>query len=298
MLSIQGLTKRYDDVPVLNGVDLELAEGEVLGLLGRNGAGKTTLLSIISGLLSAGSGSVLLDGVDVISDRSTLLTALGFVPQDLAIYPTLTVTANLRFGADLKMVPRREVKADIDRVAERLLLGELLDRKAGELSGGEKRRLHAAIGLLGKPRLVLLDEPTVGADAVTRNQLLEAVRELAVEDGAACVYTSHYTPEVEAIADRVAILHHGVIRTTGTVSTIVANEGRAQLRLTFSEALQSEHWDHEMKTQVELDTDFPSETLAKVLADLGDNAAALQSVDIVRKSLESAYLALTEGDES
>lgn len=222
------------------------------------------------------------------------MTALGFVPQDLSVYPTLTVASNLRFFADVRMVPRRDVGREIERVGECLLLSDLMGRKAGELSGGEQRRLHAAIGLLGRPRIILLDEPTVGADAATRSQLLKAVRALSKEDGTACIYTSHYTPEIEAIADRVAVLHHGVIATHDTVDALIESHGQSQLELEFSRPVSSSYWNHEASEQVSLATDVPSETLAKVLADLDLDAPALASVDIVRPSLESAYLALTE----
>jgi len=294
MLTIAGLHKRYGDNQVLNGVDLQIAPGQVLGLLGRNGAGKTTMLSIVAGLLRPDAGQVLLDGHDVSKDRALLMASLGFVPQDLAIYPTLTVSANLRFFADVRAVPRADVAADIARAGESLLLGDLMDRKAGELSGGEKRRLHAAIGLLGRPRIVLLDEPTVGADAATRSQLLQAVKTLASNDGTTFVYTSHYTPEIEAIADHVAVLHEGQIRTHASVDEVIDSHGQSRLELEFSRPVTSSYWTHKALRAVSLPTEIPSELLAKVLADLDHHAAALTSVDIVRPSLESAYLALTE----
>ncbi|MFV0523263.1 MAG: ABC transporter ATP-binding protein [Acidimicrobiales bacterium] len=297
MLVIEGVHKRYGDAVVLRGVDMQVEPGQVVGLLGRNGAGKTTLLSIVAGLLRADTGTVSLDGHDAVADRQYLMARLGFVPQNLSVYPTLTVEANLRFFADLRMVPRADRNRAITRVADHLLLDQLLDRKVGQLSGGEQRRLHAAIGLLGRPRVVLLDEPTAGADAATRSHLLNAVRALAVEDGTACVYTSHYTPEIETIADRVAVLHHGKVRTWGSVESVIEAHGRTTLDLSFCRPVSAGAWGHHALDHVRIDTEHPSETLAKVLAELEADASALSSVDISRPSLESAYLALTEEPE-
>src|SRR5207244_2962683 len=172
MLDVQGLSKAYGSRQALDAVNLEVAAGEITALLGRNGAGKTTLVSIVAGLRSADSGRVVIGGIDAVAEPRRARANLGLAPQDTGVYPTLSCHDNLRLFAGLAGLGRREAGAAIDELAGSLGLTELLDRRAKELSGGERRRLHTAIALVGHPALVLLDEPTVGADVQTRSQLL------------------------------------------------------------------------------------------------------------------------------
>src|SRR5829696_2940440 len=292
MLEIRGLTKSYGDHDVLRGVDLTARSGQIIALLGPNGAGKTTLVSIVAGLRSADSGSVRVGDVDPLSDPVAARRLLGLAPQDLGIYPSLTVRRNLAFFGELAGLHRKALTDRIDDVCTTLALGELLSRRAGELSGGQKRRLHAALAILHRPPLLFLDEPTVGADVRTRAELLRAVRRLA-DDGAAVVYTTHYLTEVEELGADVAILEGGRVIERAPVEELVARYGTAALRLTFdgpAPALRRFTTDGSVATLVVGD---PAAEAAVVLRDLGTPAAALRSVDVIRSSLEAAYLALT-----
>ncbi|MGI9616268.1 MAG: ABC transporter ATP-binding protein, partial [Acidimicrobiales bacterium] len=198
MLVARGVEKSYGDVHAVRGVDLDVEAGQIVALLGRNGAGKTTLLSIIAGLVGADAGSVEIEGIDALARLDAAAKLIGIAPQQTGIYPVLSVRENLEFFGDLAGVPRAERRDRAESVANRLGLDGLLERKGNQLSGGEARRLHTACALVHRPSLLMLDEPTVGADVGTRQQLIDAVKEMAAE-GAGVIYTTHYLPEVEAL---------------------------------------------------------------------------------------------------
>ena len=253
-LALAGVVKRYGSRVALDGVDLAVAPGEILALLGPNGAGKSTLVGIACGLLKPDAGSVRVQGRP------------GVAFQEIGIYPSLTVRENLWAFAEVHRVPRRRA----ERLLEPFVLSELAERPAGRLSGGEQRRLHTAIALVHRPRVVLLDEPTAGADTQTRAAILDAVRGLAGE-GTAVVYTTHYLPEVEALGAGVALLEAGRIIASGTVAGLVAAHAESVLEVEFVDG--------------------------RVVRRAGASLDGLES-DVVRAeligpSLEAAYLALT-----
>jgi ABC-2 type transport system ATP-binding protein len=232
LLDVVGLTKAYDGRRALDGLDLRVCRGEVVGLLGPNGAGKTTFVSIVCGLVRPDAGTVRVSGVDVVRDPRRARRHLGVAPQETGVYPTLTCRQNLRFFAELGGVRRRDVGDAVDRVGAALGLGELLDRRAAELSGGERRRLHSAIALIHRPPLILLDEPTTGADVRTRAQLLDLVTELAAA-GSAVVYSTHYLAEIERLAASVVILDAGRVVVRGSVAQLVATKGISVIEVSF-----------------------------------------------------------------
>src|SRR3954470_6320979 len=233
MLQVNSLSKAYGRLRALIDVDLEVAAGEITALLGRNGAGKTTLVSIVAGLRVADGGTVTIGGVDMASAPRQARARLGIAPQETGVYPTLSCRDNLRLFAGLAGHGRRDTRATIDELAESLALTGLLDRRAKELSGGERRRLHTAIALVGRPELVLLDEPTVGADVQTRAQLLAVVRRLAA-DGVAVVYSTHYFPQVQEIGASLAILQRCRLPPRGQVADVVAEHAVGEIVLTFA----------------------------------------------------------------
>jgi ABC-2 type transport system ATP-binding protein len=292
MLRVEGLRKSYDGREVLRGVDLEVDEGEVVGLLGPNGAGKTTMVWIVVGLREADGGRAWVDGIDALRHPGRVRPIIGLAPQDLGIWPSLSVERNLRTMGELAGVRGQKLRERIDEVAGAIDLVDLLPRRAGQLSGGQKRRLHTAMALLHRPRLLFLDEPTVGADVRTRRRILDVVKALAA-DGTAVVYATHYLPEVEEIGDSVAVLEQGQIIARGSVADLVAAHGRAQLRLVFDgEAPMLPGFEPDGEG-LRCATSEPAALAAQVMQDLGDRAAGLRSVEIVQPSLEAAYLALT-----
>ena len=227
VLELAGVVKTFDGAgrPALDGVDLVAAAGRVTALLGPNGAGKSTLVSLAAGLTRADAGSVRVLGADP-SGRGgrAMRRQIGLAPQEIGVYPQLSVTTNLRCFAELGGAGKRAARERAAQLLEPFALVELADRAAGRLSGGEQRRLHAAIALVNRPRLVILDEPTAGADPSTREHILQAVRDLAA-DGTAVVYTTHYLPEVERLDADIALLEHGRVIARGSVAELVARHG-------------------------------------------------------------------------
>jgi ABC-2 type transport system ATP-binding protein len=292
MLRIEGLMKSYDGRQVLQGIELHVQAGEVAGLLGPNGAGKTTMVSIVSGLREADGGTVTVGGVDALGRSAEVRSTIGLAPQDLGIWPVLTTEKNLRYMGELQGVRGRRLRERIAQVADALDLTELLGRRAGELSGGQKRRLHTAMALLHEPRLLFLDEPTVGADVRTRRQILDAVKELASR-GAAIVYATHYLPEVEEIGDSVAVLEGGRIVARGSVSELVTRHGAAQVRLQFDGEPPAMPGFESDGSWLHRSSGDPAMLAARVMKDLGASASRLRAVEIIQPSLEAAYLALT-----
>ncbi len=171
MLDLQGVRKAYGDRPALDGVDLSVGAGSILGLLGPNGAGKTTLVSIVAGLRRPDQGDVRVGGIDVVRIPKAAQALIGLAPQETGVYPTLTVRDNLWFFGGLAGIRRRDRRRRLETLAAALGLEALMERRVGQLSGGERRRVHTALALVGEPPLVLLDEPTTGADVRTRAEL-------------------------------------------------------------------------------------------------------------------------------
>lgn len=295
-LVVRELEKSYGNVPALRGVDLNINSGEVCGLIGANGAGKTTLMSIICGLRSADSGSVHIGGIDARSDSNTARRQLGIAPQDLGIYPTLTVRENLKYFCQLNGVGRGDQAQRISEVADLLHLGELLDRKTLKMSGGEQRRLHTGMAMLHRPQLLLLDEPTTGVDIHTRKRLLEGIRTLAKEYGTAICYCTHYLPEVEQLGATAAIIDRGRIVARGEVRTLISERCRAAFELTFDGPPPEVEGSvaHEVQDNV-LRVFHPQPALesGRFIARLGDDASRLREVEIIAPSLEAVFLAAT-----
>ena len=233
-LSVRDLRKRYGALEAVKGVSFEIHEGETYGLLGPNGAGKTTTISMVCGLLSRDGGSVTLDGTPIDVGAVAAKAGIGFVPQELAIYPDLTARENLAFFGRLYGLGGSALKARIEEVLDLIGLTERGNDRTDRYSGGMQRRLNIGIGLLHQPRLLLLDEPTVGVDPQSRNAILESIATLG-KAGMAILYTTHYMEEAERLCDRIAIIDGGEIRAEGTQKELVALIGQKdEVRLTLT----------------------------------------------------------------
>ena len=293
MLVAKGLTKSYGDVKALRGADLSVEAGQIVGLLGRNGAGKTTMLSIIAGLLAPDGGSVEIGGVDAFARPREAAKLVGIAPQDTGVYPVLTVRENLEFFGELAGLDRRARVARSKTVSERLGLEQLLERRAGKLSGGETRRLHTACALVHTPKLLMLDEPTVGADVATRVQVIDAVRQLAV-DGAAVVYTTHYLQEIESLAADVVIIDNGQILAAGAQQDLITDHSLSGVRFVTDghPPPRSENFE---PVEVGKDTYRVVGDLhmSDLLERFGEDAPHLISVETLKPDLETVFLAVT-----
>lgn len=284
MLSVSGLIKSYGGRRALDGFDLAVRPGEIAGIVGRNGAGKTTFVEVVTGLVRPDAGRVTVAGVDALRDHRAARRLLGVAPQEQALYLSATVREHLELFGALAGVHRPAVPA----LAEELQLTDVLDRRVGRLSGGQRRRTQAACALVAEPAVLLLDEPTVGADPTTRRALLDAVRRRA-DAGAAVVYTTHYLPELADLDATLAVVDAGrviargdqrdmlrglpadvSVRFTGGVPRELARRGRV-----VAGALHVASFD-------------PTATLAELLA----TGHQPESVDIHRPGLDDLYQAL------
>ncbi|WP_320670859.1 ABC transporter ATP-binding protein [Patulibacter defluvii] len=300
VLRLEAVVKRYGERTALHGVDLTLDPGQVVALLGPNGAGKSTIVGLASGMLAADSGRVTVLGEDPHRQRRVVRRAVGVAAQEIALYPALTVRQNLRALGELYGLRARAARARADELLVRFGLEELAGRPTVELSGGQRRRVHAAGALVNRPRLVLLDEPTAGADPRTRDAILGVVRDVAGE-GAAVLYTTHYLPEVERLDADVALLEGGRVVAAGPLATIVAAHAEPVLELRFvgpapaaARALAGAAVEEaDGGALVRAPAADPGTALRELLVALGPEATALDGVEIVRPSLEAAYLALT-----
>lgn len=294
-LVLSGVTKRYGRVTALEDVDLDIAQGEIVGLLGHNGAGKTTLMSLAAGLLRPDAGDIRVLGASPVRDPRRVGRELGLAPQELGVYPPLTVRQNLRFFAELSGLRGAEAERRIEEVAEPLGLTGLLARRVSRLSGGEQRRVHTAMALLHRPRLLLLDEPTAGVDVETRSRLLAFVRELA-EAGTAVCYSTHYLTEVEALDASVAVLDHGRVIARGPLGELVRRHGDSAVELTFSGGPPELRlpWPVTREGDVlRVHVEQPQRAAPEVLSALGGAALRLVNMRVVQPGLDSVFLRLT-----
>ena len=228
LLQVTGLCKAFGDVRAVNDVCLEVRAGEIYGLLGPNGAGKTTAISMISGLLRPDSGKVVVDGADFWSAPARAQKIMGVVPQEVALYEELSGRENLQFWGRLAGLPAVEARERASEVLEALSLSDRARDAVKKYSGGMKRRINIGCALMHRPKLLLLDEPTVGIDPQARANILEFVRKLGSE-GAGILYTTHYLEEAETLCNRVGIIDHGKLLAEGTLSELQKRLGGDQL---------------------------------------------------------------------
>ncbi|MCQ6264213.1 ABC transporter ATP-binding protein [Fictibacillus sp. WQ 8-8] len=221
VLEINNLTKKFGDFIAVDNMSLTIKEGEIFGFLGSNGAGKSTTINMIAGLLRSNEGEIKILGKNIANNSKFAKMNIGIVPQDLAIYEDMTAYENIRFFAGLYGLRGAELK---DRVEEALEFVGLLDKQKNfpkNFSGGMKRRLNIACAIAHRPKLIIMDEPTVGIDPQSRNYILNSVRKLN-EMGCTVIYTSHYMEEVEEICTRIAIVDHGKVIAEGTKEQLKA----------------------------------------------------------------------------
>ena len=303
LLTTQDLRKRYGERLAVDGVSFHIKVGETYGLLGPNGAGKTTTISMICGLLRRDGGEVVVDGRPVDIGATEAKAVIGYVPQDLALYPDLTAKENLRFFGRLQRLSGRDLSGRVDEVLDLIGLADRANDRVDSFSGGMKRRLNIGIGLLHRPKLLVLDEPTVGVDPQSRNAILTSVDELGRE-GLAILYTTHYMEEAERLCDRIGIIDQGRIIAEGTRRELVGLIGeRDRLNLVAggslgpaAEALgRLERVDEATWAdgRIELVVSEARTLLPLVLEVAAATGAEVRSVEIVEPDLEAVFLHLT-----
>jgi ABC-2 type transport system ATP-binding protein len=295
LLDVCDVQKRYGPITALDGVSFHVAEGEMFGLLGPNGAGKTTLLSIVSGLLQPTSGTVRALAPDP-------RRAIGIVPQELALYLELSARENLRFFGELYGLCGAELGQRVDEVLAAIGLTDRADGRADHFSGGMKRRLNLGVALMHRPRLLLLDEPTVGVDPQSRNHIFEEVRRLN-RAGVTVVYTSHYMEEVQALCTRVGIIDHGRLVACDTLPNLLRRV-RSVIRCRVSaitpglrervKELPDVHLTEPEGTLLELECGDVKAVLPRLMAALTESQAELHGLETEEPNLERVFFDLTK----
>lgn len=327
ILEVDKLAKRYGNFEAVKGLDFSVEEGEVFGLLGPNGAGKTQTISMLTGVIPPTSGTARIGGFDILQNLDQAKRINGLVPQDLALYPTLSARTNLNFFGRIYGLHGRHLKERVDDVLRIVALTERADQPVEKYSGGMKRRVNIAAGLLHEPRLLFLDEPTVGVDPQSRNHIFESVMRLNRERGLSIVYTSHYMEEVELLCKRVAIIDEGRIIALDTIRNLVALLGggvfyvglarvdeeligrlatlpavsEAQLvsqpaAPPLAEGEEPETRESEPVTAdsiVKITAQHSREAIVSVISFLGEQDVALTSLEILEPNLEAVFLHLT-----
>tara|TARA_B000000441_G_C21691252_1_gene319756 strand:- start:75 stop:1088 length:1014 start_codon:yes stop_codon:yes gene_type:complete len=234
LIELRKISKAYGSVTALRELDLTVPEGCLYGFLGPNGAGKTTAMRILATLLAPDSGSVLVGGVDGLAQPREVRQLMGYVAQEVAIDKILSGRELLQLQGDLYHLPRNERETRIADLIERLAMGDWIDRRCGTYSGGMRRRLDLAAGLLHRPRLLVLDEPTVGLDIESRSAIWQLLRQL-VQEGTTVLLSSHYLEEVEALADQMAIIDDGRVIAEGTPDQLKQRLGGDRVTLRVRE---------------------------------------------------------------
>jgi ABC-2 type transport system ATP-binding protein len=303
VIEVEGLEKRYGDLLAVNDVSFTAEPGKIFGLLGPNGAGKSTTIGCISGLLEPTAGRVRVLGHDVVRERRAAREKLGVVPQELALYEDLSATENLRYWGAAYGLRGTELR---QRVQEVLVATGLLDRArepVKRFSGGMKRRLNLGCGIVHQPRVLLLDEPTVGVDPQSRVRLLDVVQQ-QVAEGTCVLYTTHYMEEAETLCDRIAIIDHGTIIAAGTLVELRAMVGENDI-LRFAGRFDPErardvlhHLDglevvHAQGDELRLAWRDASRKLPELFAALAAAGSEVRETTLTQPSLESLFIKLT-----
>ncbi len=228
MLQIRNLSKSYGSLEAVKGISFQVNRGEIYGLLGPNGAGKTTTISCICGLLRANGGQIVMNDIDLASDDIGFKRQIGVVPQELALYGDLSARENLSFWGRLAGLGGGELRRAVDELLERVGLSDRAKEPCRKFSGGMKRRLNLAIGMVHSPKLLLLDEPTVGIDIQARLNILDVVRD-ATRGEMTVLYTTHYLEEAETLCDRIGIMDQGEIKAEGDLATLKKMVGEGEI---------------------------------------------------------------------
>ncbi len=325
IIEVENLVKSFGDFKAVKGVNFSVEEGEVFGLLGPNGAGKTTIISMLTGILKPTSGTARIGGYDIRTEMGRAKTLNGLVPQDLALYPTLSARTNLAFFGRVYGLKGRELKERIADVLRIVSLTERADEPIETFSGGMKRRINIAAGLVHQPRVLFLDEPTVGVDPQSRNHIFESVLRLNRERDMSIIYTSHYMEEVELLCSRAAIIDEGRIVALDTIKNLIGLLGGgvihvgveradpgllsklAALPMVKEAALStapvsappdagaeaSERPPLAAGAMIKIVTERSQQAVVNVIGHLNNHNIPLTSLEILEPNLESVFLHLT-----
>lgn len=305
ILTVKDLRKQFGEFAAVQGVSFGMVRGEIFSLLGPNGAGKTTTISMLSTLLRPSAGEVVVNGRSLLTDPQAAKQAIGVVPQEIALYDTLSARQNLHFWGRMYGMGGGALKERVEEVLTQVGLRDRADDRVGSYSGGMKRRINIAAGLLHKPQLLFMDEPTVGIDPQSRRRILDMVLELR-DQGMTVLYTTHYMEEAEELSDRVGIMDHGKLIALGTQKELTRLVGQQEtLRLHFGEgqlvngeAALFEGIDGVLQVtaladELVLGVTETTAVLPAAVSIANAHNLRIRSVDIAEPNLEAVFLHLT-----
>jgi len=311
-ISVSRLTKKYGDFTAVDSLSFNVRKGEIFGFLGPNGAGKTTTLNVLSTLSDFDRGEVRIAGYDLAKDEFKIKGVIGLVPQEIALYTSLSAAENVALFASLYGLRGAVLKKAVDDALEFVGLSDERKKPAKRFSGGMQRRLNIACGIAHRPEIIIMDEPTVGVDARSRDAILGSIKTLQGE-GATIIYTSHYMPEVQAIADRIAIIDKGRLAAIGTErellehvtdrkSILVGIDGKnlqdieaAVSDIRLLPGVKLARYDAE-RDELRVDLDMAMPNISPVLRAIMDRGLAIREISEEALSLETTFLALTGTD--
>ncbi|KPK67419.1 hypothetical protein AMJ71_09140 [candidate division TA06 bacterium SM1_40] len=304
LLEVIDLSKSFGETVAVDDISFDVEEGEIFGLLGPNGAGKSTTVSILSGILTPSRGKVVLAGMDVVHSPLAAKAMIGVVPQEVALYDELSATENLSFFGRLHGLSGPRLRERISSMLETVGLGERAREPVKRYSGGMKRRLNLAIGLLHQPKILILDEPTVGIDPQGRVRILEVVRREAESASTTVLYTTHYMDEAESLCDRVAIMDRGQILVQGTVHDLKMQAGQKDVvkiagsfpdedfASTFSDIAGSKVGTVKAEEML-ISVDDAKGALPLIIDRLTSRGASIRKVEVEEPTLETLFIHLT-----
>ena len=305
ILQANNLVRKFGDITAVNDVSFEIHEGEIFSLLGPNGAGKTTTISMLSTLLAPTSGDAQINGFSIKNDNMQVRKYIGIVPQEIALYDDLTALENLKYWGKLYDLGGRELDQRVGEVLEQIGLTDRAKDRLKTYSGGMKRRVNIAAGLLHKPKLLFMDEPTVGIDPQSRRMILDKVKELN-EQGMAILYTTHYMEEAQELSNRVGIIDHGKLIAVGTQEELTKQVGENDSIHILTDpmddlpsiAVKLQGFDGITRVIVEesglnLITSDAERNLAPIINQASQAGARIRSIEIIEPNLETVFLHLT-----
>lgn len=309
-VSVSKLTKKYGELCAVDNLSFTVREGEIFGFLGPNGAGKSTTLNILTTLSEFNSGEVSIGGYDLVRQKDKIKGLIGMVPQSIAVYPTLTAAENVTFFASLYGLSGKKLHSAVDEALDFVGISDHRKIQARRLSGGMQRRLNIACGIVHTPKLIVMDEPTVGVDAQSREQILHSINILR-DRGATVIYTSHYMPEVQEICDRIAIVDKGRLVACGTeqeLVTLVTDISSVYVGIRFPSDFQQEALKKRLlvipdvravtirESEIRLDVSLGFSNISPVLKVCMEMGLSILSVNSESPNLETTFLALTGHD--
>jgi len=303
ILIAEDLWKSYAKTDAVCGLTFEISRGEFFGLLGPNGAGKTTTIGLLSGLIEPTRGHVVIDGVDLFSRPMEAKARLGLVPQNFALYPTLSARDNLVFFGRIYGLKGKHLRERIARVLEIVELTDRVNQIVATFSNGMKRRLNIAVGLLHEPDILILDEPTVGVDPQSRNAILESIHALN-QSGVTVLYTTHYIEEAQRLCHRVAVMDQGKIIALDSPTRLVEYFGKGMIRVEFNAGIDDMFLDQirllglvrvvdDQRRRIHIETDRTDQASKKLMEMMETREGLLKTLDISELNLETVFIHLT-----